>query len=237
MNPNLPLSDIHPISSEMRQLFLQQGSLRVPGLCSAREMAFYSEVIEDAFWRAHGPPMRPDGSDRLPLTVFDLWLQDSQVAPFVLSRRFARIAAELLGVSSIRLWSQTTQFTESGGTALDWHQASDSVEALVQLWMPLHLVTADMMGPMIAWGSHENGLREVPNNPQREFALQIAEERRSTQQIQEMAPGDAIFIHGHTLQGLPSNFSRWTREAMLISWVDGSLPLDDERHPIVFSEI
>lgn len=238
MNPHPPLDGIFPITDEMRASFLELGCLRLRGLCSAGEMSVFAEVVEDAFWRAHGIPMRHDGSDRPTIRARNLWRHNPSLAQFTLSKRFGRIAAELLGTDRSRLWSEEAQFTEPGGLESAWHQvqvAEASPFPLVQLWMPLHLITADMMGPRLAWKSHLAGEREVPPNPDHDFALQIAGERLSTQQIQEMAPGDAIFIHGLTLQAMPRNYSRWTREVISMTWVDGAATLDEQQHPIVFS--
>lgn len=232
------LEDIYPISPAMQAEFQSNGCLLLRGLCTVSEMAAYAEVIEDAFWRHHGVPTAP-AVNKPVLRVEQLWQKAPAVAAFSKAKRFGRAVGELLGVPAVRLLKDEARFTEPAGQAEPWHQEQAAIDLSVpmgMLWMPLHVVTADMMGPKVALRSHKKGRLAVHEDNERHFAHYIVEQRLAMQQIQEMAPGDAIFLSGLVLQGAPQNYSPWTREVMTITYVDSRADLDDDLHPIVFNQ-
>ena len=83
--------------------------------------------------------------------MFNLWTHDERVRAFVFARRFARAAAELMGVAGVRLYHDQALFKEPGGGITPWHQDQFywplDTDAHVTLWMPLVRVTPEM-GPM-----------------------------------------------------------------------------------------
>jgi hypothetical protein len=58
------------------------------------------------------------------IQVGDIWKKEPAVAGFTLARRFGRIAAELLGVTAVRLYHDQALFKEPGGGPTPWHQTS-----------------------------------------------------------------------------------------------------------------
>jgi ectoine hydroxylase-related dioxygenase (phytanoyl-CoA dioxygenase family) len=229
------LESIYPITPEMQARFKSNGSVVLRGVCSVRELSAYAEVIEDEFWRAHGLPTRPTLA-KPTMKAENLWRHAPSVANFTLAKRFARAAAELMEVPSVRLWRDEARFTEPGGKAEPWHQdqAGADAERMVTMWIPLHLVPAEMMGPKVALGSHEKGQLEAPEDSERHFGQYIAERKLAMHQIQEMVPGDAVFLEGWVLQGVPANYSRWTREVMTITYVDARTEMDAAEHPVLY---
>src|SRR6185312_10791097 len=119
--------------------------------CSPEEIARYREVIVDATMR-HNSETRPleerDTYGKAFLQVMNLWTVDERVKPFVLSRRFAGIAAQLMAVDRVRLYHDQALFKEPGGGHTPWHQdqfywplASDRT---ITMWMPLVDISAIM---------------------------------------------------------------------------------------------
>ena len=80
----------------------------------------------------------------------NLWQHSDDVAQFVLASRYARIAADLLGVDRVRIYHDQALFKEPGGGYTPWHQDAmywplDGRRCLT-MWMPLVDVTPDMGG-------------------------------------------------------------------------------------------
>ena len=52
----------------------------------------------------------------------NLWAVDDAVKQFTLAKRFAKIAADLLGVDKVRLYHDQALYKEPGGGFTPWHQ-------------------------------------------------------------------------------------------------------------------
>ena len=157
---------------------------------------------------------------------------------FVVARRFARAAAELMGVSGVRLYHDQALFKEPGGGFTPWHQAQFywplDTGHTITLWMPLVPVTPEM-GPMtFASGSQQLGkLSDLPISDASEAAFQaaVAAHGLACTGPERFAPGDATFHAGWTLHRAPPNRTERMREVMtVIYFADGARvgPLD---HP------
>src|SRR5436189_133361 len=82
------------------------------------------------------------------LQVMNLWEVDESVKKFTLAKRFAKIAADLLGVENVRLYHDQALYKEPGGGFTPWHQDQYywplSTTNTVTMWMPLIDITEDL---------------------------------------------------------------------------------------------
>ncbi len=153
----------------------------------------------------------------------NLWTKDTSVRKFVLARRFARIAAELMGVKGVRLYHDQALFKEAGGGPTPWHQDQHywplATDKTITMWMPLTAVSVEM-GPMtFASGSNRFGyLGKFPisDDSQARFEQLIQERALTLTYGTAMAAGDATFHAGWMLHAAPENLTAQTREAMTI---------------------
>ena len=170
--------------------------------------------------------------------MFSLWRQNETAKAFVFSRRFARAAAELMGVAGVRLYHDQALFKEPGGGATPWHQDRFywplDTDHTITLWMPLVAVTPEM-GPMtFASGSQRLGHLgnfAIGDESQAAFDRLIDEQALPRTSAGALSAGDATFHGGWTLHSAPPNQTRTMREAMtIIYFADGTRvgPLD---HP------
>ena len=170
--------------------------------------------------------------------MFNLWTKDERVQAFVFARRFARAAAELMGVDGVRLYHDQALFKEPSGGITPWHQDQFywplDTEHTITLWMPLVPVTPEM-GPMtFASGSQRLGkLSDLPISDASEAAFQAAVDAHGLRctEPESFAAGDASFHAGWTLHRAPPNRTERMREVMtVIYFADGTRvgPLD---HP------
>ncbi|MEJ7661127.1 MAG: phytanoyl-CoA dioxygenase family protein [Hymenobacter sp.] len=91
----------------------------------------------------------------------NLWRADEGVRRFVLARRFARLAADLLGVENVRIYHDQALFKEPGGGPTPWHQDQyywpvDTTNTIT-MWMPLVDIDVAMGMLTFASGSHRQG--------------------------------------------------------------------------------
>jgi hypothetical protein len=136
----------------------------VRGLASADEVAAYRPLIEDAVQRfatERRPLEERDTYSKAFLQVPNLWVRDDSVGQFTRARRFAKVAAELLGVDGIRLYHDQALFKEAGGGRTPFHQDQFywpfDKDLTITMWMPLVDVTAEIGSMTFASGSHELG--------------------------------------------------------------------------------
>jgi ectoine hydroxylase-related dioxygenase (phytanoyl-CoA dioxygenase family) len=151
----------YPVSADQVAQFRRDGHRLLRGVASAEEVAAYRPVILQARER-HGPGTTPlaqrDTYGRAFLKGLNLWPKDPGVRQFVLARRFAQLAADLLGVDGVRVYHDQALLKEAGGGLTPWHQDQHywplATDQTITLWMPLVDVTPDMGTMHFASGSH-----------------------------------------------------------------------------------
>ncbi len=108
--------------------------------------------------------------------IMNLWIAEESVRPFVLSRRLARIAAELMEVDGVRLYHDQALFKEPGGGATPWHADQHywplDTDRTITAWIPLQATPLEM-GPLaFSLGSQRTDFgRELPISDQSEAEI------------------------------------------------------------------
>ena len=155
----------------------------------------------------------------------NLWPHDLGVRKFVCAQRFAKVAAELLGVTAVRVYHDQALLKEAGGGLTPWHQDQHywplTTDKTLTMWMPLVDVTYEMGTMHFASGSHRDGyLGDLPISDESETRFEQFIKERGYKKVPgaAMAAGDATFHYGWTLHGAPGNSSNRTREVMTIIW-------------------
>ena len=164
------------------------------------------------------------------LQIINLWIHDDAVRRFVLARRFAKIAADLMGVEGVRLYHDQALFKEAGGGLTPWHQDQYywplDTDRTITMWMPLVDVTPEMGVMQFASGSHTSGyLGKFPisDQSQQVFEKFVAEHGFPLSQPQAMAAGDATFHSGWSLHTAFPNTTGNLRKVMtIIYYPDGT---------------
>jgi len=227
------LSEEYPLSAEQIASYQRDGHIVLRGVASAREVAAYRPYILEAVKRLNmeqRPLAARDTYGKAFLQIMNLWEKDEAVRRFVLARRFARIAAELMGVAGVRLYHDQALFKEAGGGLTPWHQDQHywplETDHTITMWMPLVAVTPEMGTMTFASGSQRQGyLGDLPISDQSEEVLRRYVEERGFTLVNHgrMTAGDATFHAGWTLHSAPGNSSAVTREVMtIIYFADGA---------------
>jgi len=93
------------------------------------------------------------------LQLFNLWREDEIVKALVFSKRLAKIAADLMQTSGVRMYHDQALFKEAGGGITPWHADQYywplDTDKTVTAWIPLQ-ETPFEMGPLeFSAGSHQ----------------------------------------------------------------------------------
>lgn len=229
-----------PMNPQHITRFQRDGHVLLPGLATPEEIRAYRRVILDARDK-YGQEARPldqrDTYGKAFLKGMNLWPKDEAVKKFVLAKRFAKVAADLLGVDGVRVYHDQALLKEPGGGITPWHQDQHywplATNHTITMWMPLVDVTPEMGTLHFASGSHREGyLGDMPisDNSEAKFEEYIRGKGYSIVSGGAMNAGDATFHYGWTLHGAPGNSTDRTREVMTIIWFeDGTRvgPLDN----------
>lgn len=175
------------------------------------------------------------------LQTTNLWEHNGVVKEFVTAKRFASIAARLMGVERVRLYHDQALFKEAGGGITPWHQDQHywplATNNTITMWMTLADIDADMGTLRFASGSQAEGyLGDIPISDESEAQLRAFVERKGfqLQQAAEMKAGSTTFHSGWTLHSAPPNFSDRMRPAMtVIYYGDGTRVSElDNKHRV-----
>jgi ectoine hydroxylase-related dioxygenase (phytanoyl-CoA dioxygenase family) len=213
--------------------FERDGHVRVNGLATGAEVAAFRPAIEAATeqWAWDKRPLEErDTYGKAFLQAANLWRRDPVVARFTLARRFARAAAQLLGVDGVRLYHDQALFKEAGGGHTPWHQDHYywplEDDATITMWMALAPITPPQYGMTFASGTHLLGDLCGPgisDESDEQFASLARARGWPLVTYTDFAPGDATFHAGWTLHSAPPNPIEQIRPVMTVIYVsDGS---------------
>lgn len=241
MDPLPSLDAPRAVSPDEKAAFDAKGWVVVRGLCSPEEAAVYGDAIREATI-AHNTETRAleerDTYGKAFLQTMNLWRKDERVARYTLARRFAAVAAALLGVERVRLYHDQSLFKEPGGGHTPWHQDASfwplDGARTVTMWMPLVDVPAEMGTMNFADGSHARGLIEkqpgISDRTEVFFQKTIEREGMAVSTAGAMRAGDATFHSGLTLHGAPGNPTDRVRAVMTVIYLADGLTVTEPRN-------
>ncbi len=220
------LSSPYPISAQQQGEYETNGHILLKGVCAKDEVAAYREAIVDAALRFNGEKRAMSERDtygKAFLQTTNLWAKDESVARFSMAKRFAKVAADLMGVEAVRLYHDQALFKEAGGGITPWHQDQfywplDS-ERCITMWMPLVDCTEEMGTMRFASGSDKEGFLgnfAISDKSDQVFLDMIKAKGFGLAGGKAMSAGDATFHSGWVLHAASPNTTDKRREAMTV---------------------
>lgn len=214
------------------QDFHANGFVKLPGVLAPDIVQHYEpeitrKVIE--LNTQHLPLTERDTYGKAFLQVSNLWQHSEMVREFVFSPRLAGIAADLLGVNSVRLYHDQALYKEPGGGITPWHADQYywplSSDRTITVWVPLQETPAEM-GPLaFASGSHRlshgRGL-SISDESERVLQEVLAEQDFPLAQTPYQL-GEVSFHSGWTFHRAAPNNSGTARRVMTIIYVDADI--------------
>jgi ectoine hydroxylase-related dioxygenase (phytanoyl-CoA dioxygenase family) len=238
MSSQLPeLTNEYPISPEQVAAYQRDGHIYLPQVLSSDELQAYRPVINraaDQFNTETRPIEERDTYGKAFLQIMNLWVKDDAVRRYVLAKRFAKIAADLMGVEGVRIYHDQALFKEPGGGPTPWHQDQYywplDTDNTITMWMPLVDVPDEVGTMTFGSGSQRLGFLgdfEISDKSDEIFKNMVAEKGLKLQNYGGMRAGDATFHSGWTLHGAPGNPTPNMREVMTIIYFADGVRISD----------
>ena len=220
--------------------FQRDGHVVVRGIATAGEIASYGpvleQVVEETASRADRQG-RIDDYSKLFTQVTNVWRISDAARQIVFTKKFAAIAARLLGVPSVRLYHDQALFKPPGAGRTPWHQDRYywplDTDLTLTMWLPLADVD-DAMGPMtFASRSHRaKNLGDLAISDEVDQRLaKIIEERGWPIVKSPLRAGDATFHAGGTLHSAGANRSDRVRGVLTVIYFANGTRVAEPANP------
>lgn len=233
------LSDSHMLTQQQIESYQKDGHIFIEGLASRQVVDAYRPIIGEEV-RKHARTLRPLGErdtyGKAFIQVGNIWVDCEAARPFIFALRYAKLAADLMGVSGVRMYHDQALYKEPGGGHTPWHQDQiywpvDTANTIT-MWMPLVDIPPEAGSMTFASGSHHRGYinkMEISDQSHKTLQEYITHEQFPLVNYGPMKAGDATFHAGWTLHSAPGNPSPNTREVMTVIYVaDGSRVLEPD---------
>ena len=228
---------VYVLSAEQIEFYRQNGYIHLKAVLSAgllnRHRAEVVSKVQELSTETL-PLAQRSTYGKAFLQVMNLWRSSEAVRTFVMGKRLARIASELVGCDGIRLYHDQALFKEPGGGITPWHADQYywplSNERTVTAWIPLTAVGLPM-GPL----SFCPGSQRIQEG--RELAISDDSEQTLKQKLAAYGTveepfdlGDVSFHAGWTFHRAGANLSQSMREAFTIIYMDHEMRLAEPRN-------
>ncbi len=231
----------YPLTPDQIADFNRDGFIQLRGVLDPATLTAYGRDITNETL-ARNTQTRPLAErttyERAFLQVMNLCEHSARVAAFVRGKTLARIAAQLLGVTGVRLYHDQALYKEPGGGVTPahadqyyWPLVSDRT---VTAWIPLQDTPAEM-GPLgfYAGSQHEAFGRDLAISDESEAAITAAMEARGFRlHCAPFALGDVSFHLGWTFHKAGPNVSTQPRAVMTIIYMDAAMRMAPALGPI-----
>lgn len=222
------------LTDDQLEFYRKYRFIKLKGVLNAETLAFFAEAIQrrvEVMNKENTPLEDRTTYGKAFLQLFNLWREDLLVRELVFSKRIAKIAADLMQVSGVRLYHDQALFKEPGGGITPWHADQYywplSSDKTITAWIPLQ-ATALEMGPLeFSAGSHQmvEG-RELEIGDESEAIVQ--KRLRVTDfkhVIEPFEAGEISFHSGWLFHRAGANQSNQMRRAMTMIYMDKKMRL------------
>jgi ectoine hydroxylase-related dioxygenase (phytanoyl-CoA dioxygenase family) len=223
----------YTLSSEQIKNYQENGHVLLRNAASKEEIDVYEPIISDLVKKLNQqdkPLEERDTYGKAFIQIGNLWGENEEIARFTLGRRFAKIAADLMGVDAVRIYHDQALYKEPGGGFTPWHQDQIywplDTDKTITMWMPL-VPISDQVGSMtFAAKSHLSGyINKLVISEESHKTLAQYIEAKGLEKVTygAMSAGDATFHAGWTLHSAPGNPTDSMRKVMtVIFYADGT---------------
>lgn len=233
------LDSPYALTGEQVRFYRENGFIKLKSVFSPETLARYGREITRKVHELntlHLPMEERTTYQKAFLQVMNLWRESEVVKEFVFGKRLARLAAELMGTTGVRLYHDQALYKEGKGGFTPWHAdqyywplaSTHSVTA----WVPLQATPMEM-GPLaFAPRSHAFDLgRDLEISDQSESVIEkklVAEDLGQFEEPFDL--GEISFHSGWTFHRAGRNLTDRPREVITVIYMDEEMRLAAPRN-------
>ncbi len=228
------LETAYPLSAEQIAFYQQNRYIKLKNVLDPETLQYFNDVVGQkvaALNSVKTAVTERDTYGKAFLQLMNLWREDEQIKAFVFSKRFGKIATELMQTEGVRIYHDQALFKEPGGGITPWHADQYywplETDKTITAWIPLQ-ETPPQMGPLeFCAGSHQiTEGRELAIGDESEQMMQ--QRLRVTDYphvIEAFDAGEISFHSGWLFHRAGANTTEKMRKVMTIIYMDKNMRL------------
>lgn len=228
------LQGTHPLTAEQISLMRENGYIKIKNVLKPETIRFFDTSItgQVKLLNTMDIPMEQRNTyQKAFLQVSNIWTKDDTVKAFAFSPKLARLAAELLEVSGVRMYHDQALYKEPGGGITPWHADQYywpvSTDRTITAWIPLQETRAEM-GPLaFARKTHRMPFGrdlEISDESERLIQKSLKEAQADIEET-PFSIGEVSYHLGWTFHRAGANTSSDPRRVMTVIYVDENICL------------
>ncbi len=233
----------YPLTQEQIDFYRTNGFVQLDGVLTGDALETLQQAADEALQAQFDTSVDLSSQNPEYRKIFDqrinLWRVSEGIRQHVLNPRIAQIAAQLSGVTPVRIWHDHLLTKLPGDSkASAWHQDLPYWpfinEHMLSCWMALDDVTEARGCMQFIPQSHSWGLLEPINlmDPQDIFALAQRPEAAQPPYVAEMKAGSCTFHNGMTWHYAGPNRTDQRRRALVTIYMPGEAVYDGRPHVV-----
>lgn len=224
----------YQLTQEQIDFYQKNKYIKLKNVFDAETLANYNQVISNQVAKMNTVTTKIEERDtygKAFLQLFNLWRENDEIKKIVLSKKLAKIAADLMLVNGVRIYHDQALFKEGGGGITPWHADQYywplTTDKTITAWIPLQEVPLEM-GPLeFSAGSHtivDGRELKIDDNSEK----LISEKLRITDFKHVVEPfdlGEVSFHSGWVFHRAGANTTQNVRKVMTVIYMDKEMIL------------
>ena len=222
------------LTKEQVDFFKENGFIKMANVLSPAVISVMDEVITGEVNRLNTQHLAMKDRDtygKAFLQIMNIWRNAEAVKAIVFSKRIAKIAADLLEVSGVRLYHDQALYKEPGGGHTPWHADQYywplATDRTVTAWIPLQETPLEL-GPLeFSAGSFKltKGRDKAISDESQELLEKVLGESGFHHTVEAFSLGEVSFHTGWLYHRAGPNLTDRMRKVMTMIYMDKEMTL------------
>ena len=228
------LNRYYSITKEQRDFYTVNGYIKIKNILSAELVHYMNETITAEVEKLNTQQLSMEERDtygKAFLQIMNIWTRSEKVKELVFCKRLARMAADLMGVTGVRLYHDQALFKEPGGGHTPWHADQYywpvSTDKTITVWIPLQQ-TGSEWGPL-EFSAKSQTLQEGRKLKISDDSEALIQKKLTLHDFEKVSEpfdlGEISFHSGWTFHRAGSNTTQQMRKVMTIIYMDNHMTL------------
>lgn len=228
------LDTTYDLSADQIDFYQKNRFIKLKQVINEETLIYFNEVISDQVVKMNKVdiPLEQRGTyGKAFLQLFNLWVENEVIKHFIFSKRWAKMATQLMQTTGVRMYHDQALFKEGGGGITPWHADQFywplSSDKTITAWIPLQATPLEL-GPLeFSAGSHQIiDFRDLAIGDESEFNIQQRLKVTDFEQVIEpFDAGEISFHSGWVFHRAGANTTDQMRKVITIIYMDKDMEL------------